>query len=97
MKKKITFRPILILFYLSLAIVQVYILNSISTYGGKLNDIDNEIRLVEDNNDILAENIASASSVTTLYNKAKMLGFVTNPPVLSLDPLPVALSSLPSN
>lgn len=98
MKKKISYKPLLIIVYLVLAVAQVYLLNSLSTYGSELNKIEKNIQVLTHENDNLQEIIASQSSVTTLFKKAQTLGLITNPPSLSLNrPIPVAFGNTSAN
>ena len=98
MKKKNIYKPLLIIIYLLLTVAQVYLLNSLSTYGSKLNKLEVDIQNLASENDNLEEAIASSSSVTTLYVKARDLGLNINPPSLSLNrPIPVAFSNSSSN
>lgn len=99
MNKKVNnFKFLLITLCIIFAIVQVFLLNSMSTYGSKLNKLDEKIRDLSVTNDILSEKIASESSVLALSLKAKELGLNTNLPALTLlGPIPVAFSNLSSN
>lgn len=88
--KKVLF----ILFFLILSACQVFLLNSLSTYGSNINNIEKDITTISQENDDIEQSIASASSVTTLDIKAKEMGFYISLPLLSLQgPIPVAFSN----
>jgi len=90
---KFHFKPIVIPLLILLAIAQVYLLNSLSTYGSRLSKLEKDINDVAKSNDALEESIASASSVTALSIKAKTLGLTVSPPYLSFqNTAPVALN-----
>lgn len=75
------------------AVVQVYLLNTYSTIGDTLSKLNQEIDTVEADNIRLNQQVASASSLSTITQKAKALGLVDNPKTLSLSsPLPLAES-----
>lgn len=96
--KQRKFKFLILGFYLVTSVLQVFLLNSMSTNGSRLNSLENDIKTVSDKNDLLEEQIASASSVTTINQKALRLGLISNLPVISINSsLPVALGDTSSN
>lgn len=92
------YKPLILGIFFFLIAVQVYLLNSISTNGSKLNVLENEITTISKENDDLEEAIASASSVTTISTKAHLIGLTVSPTSLAIqNPLPVALLDLSPN
>jgi len=82
-----------ITFIIVLSIFQVIIFNSNSTAGANLSKLLNEIEAIEKNNDIINREIARASSIATISEKASASGLITNQHIVSLTvPLPLALS-----
>jgi hypothetical protein len=76
-----------------LSIAQVFILNYNSTSGEKLRSVNIKIAEINDDNNRLVQEIASASAIATIAIKAQEIGFAPNISVLSLNsPLPIALS-----
>ena len=71
--------------------MQLFLLNSLATAGSHLTDTEAKIDQIAKENDILESQITSASSMTTIFNKAQEIGLSQNPTTLSLvAPLPVA-------
>ncbi len=83
-KVKIT----LIFMIFTVALLQVVILNRDSTSGENLVKINKEIEKVEKENIKLSQQIASASSLTTISQKAKQLGFISALKIVSLSSPP---------
>lgn len=97
-KPHIGYKPLVLGLFFIMIVVQVYLLNSISTYGSKLNVLENEITAISKENDDLEQAIASASSVTTISSKAHVMGLSLSPTALAIqNPLPVALVDLSPN
>ncbi|HCM37686.1 MAG: hypothetical protein UV61_C0002G0239 [Candidatus Gottesmanbacteria bacterium GW2011_GWB1_43_11] len=76
-----------------LLLIQVIVSNRLATSGHDITRIEQEIQTVNEENQLYAEKIASASALMAIADKAKQLGFVTpvNPIFLTRD-LPVALN-----
>ena len=77
-----------------LLFAQVIVSNRLATTGYQMNEIETDIEATSENNELLKEQIASASALTTIQIKAEKLGF--NRPVRPtfLDhTLPVALGT----
>lgn len=79
-KIKIT---LIILIFIA-AVAQVVILNRDSTAGENLVKIGSEIDQVDKENQRLSQQIASASALITISQKAKELGFVSSNKIVSL-------------
>ena len=76
---------------MTLSILQVVILNRDSTVGEEYTSLTKEIEKVEKENSRLAQQIASASALTTISAKSKEYGFGSTPKIVSLhSPLPIA-------
>ncbi len=78
-----------------LVIVQVVVTNQLAGLGADVTDIETRIEATVAENEILRQQVASASSLLLIEQKAKEQG-LTEPQAtsyLSLDPLPLALSS----
>lgn len=59
----------------SLVFTQLVFANNLATGGQKLSKVQEQIRLLEDQNTTIKAEIAKASSLTNLYTKADQLGF----------------------
>lgn len=71
--------------------VQVFILNTYSTSGEKLTRLQKEVSVVESENIVLSQKIASESAIANISSKASLLGLVHSAVPLSLSPhLPLA-------
>jgi|SRR3989344_7831237 len=72
-------------------ILQVVILNYDSTNGRQFDKISRELKEIEIANSLLSQKVASASSMLTIVNKAKLLGFNSKKAIVSLySPQPLA-------
>lgn len=81
-----------ILVIVVLSIVRVSILNSISTTGIELVNLQNDITKYKKENVLLKEEYLAVSSLTTIDKQAKSLGFVDTKAHIYLNtPLPLAL------
>lgn len=77
-----------------LASFQVMILNRSSTSGEKLATLSHEIETIEQENNQLNQEIASASAIAVLHTKAMSLGLSKSVELLTLTlPLQVALTN----
>ena len=96
-KPQSKFNLIVALAVVVLAVVQVVILNFNSTSGEQLRSLTLKILETESQNNILLQEIASASAIATISVRAKEIGFIQNKNVLSLSSSkPLALSQNPS-
>lgn len=87
---------LLVLFFVSiiiaLSVVRVAILNSISTTGIELVNLQNELTVYKKQNVLLKEEYLAVSSLNEIDKKAKRLGFVDAKDHVYLSaPLPLAL------
>lgn len=77
-----------------LLFLQVVVSNRLATAGYEISQIDTEIETTTEQNELLKEQIASASALTTLKSEAEKLGFNKSVTPAFLKPaLPVALGS----
>lgn len=78
-------------FVLILLVAQVLVSNRLATSGLKLTKIENEIQSLSEGSTDMRQKIASFSSLRTIEDKAKEMGFVvvTKPIYLAAEP-PVA-------
>lgn len=79
---------------LMLMIIQVVLSNQLATLGKRLGQLDKEVRLETDVYEALSTEVASASSLLVLRERAQLLGFVepTAKQIMSLTlEVPVAL------
>ncbi len=77
-----------------LLVFQVIISNQLATLGKKLGQLDTDVRLVADTRETLAIEVASASSLLALRERAMAEGFVepTSKQIMNLSlQVPVAL------
>jgi len=75
-----------------LGIVRITLVNSISTTGIELANLQNELQVYKKLNAILEEKYLNLASLTTIDSKAKTLGFVATKSQIYLStPLPLAL------
>ncbi|MBI2611427.1 hypothetical protein HYW54_01635 [Candidatus Gottesmanbacteria bacterium] len=82
---------VLIIMVVVLAVVQMFILNSLATKGAKLTKTEKEVEKIAKENELFQAKVASSSSMTTIFARAKLLGLVNSPETRSLtSPLPVA-------
>jgi cell division protein FtsL len=92
MKKPMILVSTIILVIVGLAVVRVAILNSISTTGIELVSLQTEVTKYKKENVLLKEEYLAVSSLTTIDQKAKALGFVDTKSHIYLNtPLPLAL------
>jgi len=98
MKTKQLKKIFIAVLFLFLVLTQLYLLNSLSTFGNKVSKLEKDLYVLVAENDKIEESIASASSVTTLSVKAKILGLNVSPPSITLNgPIPIAFSPLAGN
>ncbi len=90
-KKKIAFGFVIF----TLIGVQLYLLNSLSTYGAKLDTLEKQINEISSENDLLESQVASGSAVATIAKRSTDMGLTTSLKTLSLsEPIPVAYSRI---
>lgn len=89
-------KPIIIIISLScivlaLAVVRITLINSMSTTGVALVDLQNQVDEYKKENKLLQERYLQAASYTNVYKKAKAQGFSQSETALNLaTPLPLA-------
>ena len=59
-----------------LVVVQIVAINELAGVGGDIGSLDADIARLTDEHDVLSQQVASASSLTTLFQKAATAGFV---------------------
>ncbi|HWY79487.1 MAG TPA: hypothetical protein VNW29_03955 [Candidatus Sulfotelmatobacter sp.] len=90
-------KPLLLISFLGIIIVvlllvRISMINSISTTGIKLVDIQNEIDSYNKQNEILKVKYLQAAAYTNIASKAKKIGYVPVKSDIDLSaPLPLAL------
>jgi len=83
----------LVLVIITLSLVQVVLVNQVSTTGEELVRIEKELHAYKKENFILKEQYLEASALSTISTKAKHMGLVTAQSQLYLSiPLPLALN-----
>ena len=89
-------KPFVVIMFLgcvvvALTLVRITLVNSISTTGIKLVDIQTQIETYKKQNELLKEQYLQAASYTTIAEKAEKMGFVPAESTLDLSaPLPLA-------
>jgi cell division protein FtsL len=93
MKKPIILLGGLFAIVVVLAVIRISLVNSISTTGIALVDLQNQVEEVEKQNELLKEQYLQAASFTTISAKAKSMGFAPSKTHLNMSaPLPLALN-----
>jgi cell division protein FtsL len=91
MKKPIILLGSLFAVVVILALVRISLVNSISTTGVELVDLQTQVEGVEKQNELLKEQYLQAASYTTISKKAKGMGFAPAKSHLNMAaPLPLA-------
>lgn len=83
-KKNFKVKYSLIIFIIFLIFMEVIILNKHSTMGDMLTSLNHNINKFENENNLLSQEIASASSMIAVSQKAQEYGLVSSTKVLSL-------------
>lgn len=92
MKKPVLIITSLIITVISLSILRVALVNSISTDGIELDELQNKISYYKKENILLEEKYLEVASLVNIEYKAKSLGFVDAKSQVYLStPLPLAL------
>jgi len=90
-------KPVFIIVFLSIIVVvlliaRITLVNSISTTGIKLVDIQNQINAYKNQNELLKVQYLQAASYTNISSKAQKLGYVPVKSQVDLAaPLPMAM------
>ena len=61
----------------SLIVIEIVLVNASAGWGTKVQKIDMNIDAVQQQNNLLEQNIASASSLMTIAAKSEEMGFIT--------------------
>ena len=92
MKKPMILVGSLLFVIIALSVVRITLVNSISTTGIELVDLQNQIAKYNNDNELLQEKYLQAASYTTISAQAKKLGFVPQKSEIDMiAPLPLAL------
>ncbi len=75
---------ILPLIVVLLLVVEILVTNELAGFGRKVGDANRAIDALKEENQLLQEKVASLSSLLTVEEKARALGFTTTPTVVSL-------------
>ena len=67
-----------------LFVVEILVTNELVGFGGKVGDANRAIDALKEENQLLQEKVASLSSLLSVEEKARALGFTTTPTVVSL-------------
>lgn len=93
MKKPVLLISFLGIVIITLSVARITLVNSISTTGIKLVDIQNQIASYKKENELLKEKYLMAASYTTISAKAEELGFIQAKSQVNLSaPIPLALA-----
>lgn len=92
MKKPLFIVAFLVIVIVAELIVRISLINSISTGGIKIVDLQNQTEYYRQQNEILKVKYLQAASFTTISQEAKKLGYVPESSEIDLSaPLPLAL------
>lgn len=92
MKRPVFIISSLLFIIVVLSVTRVALVNSISTTGIELANLETEMKAQKKQNELLKEQYLQASSFTNIEAKAKELGFVeAKTQVYLSEPLPLAL------
>lgn len=67
-----------------LLVVEILVTNELVGFGRKVGDANRAIDALKEENQLLQEKVASLSSLLSVEEKARSLGFTTTPTVVSL-------------
>lgn len=73
--------PVIVVF---LFVVEILVTNELAGFGRKVGDANRAIDTLKEENQLLQEKVASFSSLLSVEEKARSLGFTTTPTVVSL-------------
>ena len=77
----IRFVPLIVVLLL---VVEILVTNELAGFGRKVGDANRAIDALKEENQLLQEKVASLSSLLSVEEKARALGFTTIPTVVSL-------------
>ncbi|MEK7543822.1 MAG: hypothetical protein AAB557_03075 [Patescibacteria group bacterium] len=78
-----------------LLVVEILVTNELAGFGKKVSQIDRSIDTLQEENQLLQEKVASLSSLLTIEDKSKALGFISSPPVITIGAQDVAFHLQP--
>lgn len=78
-----------------LFVVEILVTNELAGFGRKVGDANSAIDALKEENQLLQEKVASLSSLLSVEEKARSLGFTTTPTVVSLGYEDVAFNLQP--
>lgn len=91
MKKPFILLSTFVIIIVGLSILQVGLLNRLSTTGIELENLQSQVAKIKKENTILEEKILEASSLMNLSKEAKTIGFVeAKSQIFLTNPLPLA-------
>ncbi|MBA3723284.1 MAG: hypothetical protein H0W89_00115 [Candidatus Levybacteria bacterium] len=91
MKKPVLLLGSLFAIVVALSLVRISLVNSISTNGNALVDLQTQVEEYQKENELLKEQYLLAASLTNINAKAKSMGFVPTKSHLNMAaPLPLA-------
>lgn len=88
----IRFLPLVAVIFL---VVEILVTNELAGFGKKVAEADHAIDTIREENQLLEEKVASLSSLLTIEEKARALGFTTTPTVIPLGQEDVAFQFQP--
>ena len=88
----IRFLPLMVVLLL---VVEILVTNELAGFGGKVAQADRAVDTLKEENQLLQEKVASLSSLLTIEDKARALGFTTTPTVITIGAEDVAFHLQP--
>lgn len=79
--KALRFLPIIAILLL---VVEMFVTNELAGFGKKVAQTDHAIDALREENQLLSEKVASLSSLLTIEEKARVLGFVATPKTVTI-------------
>lgn len=83
------------IFVVLLVVVELLVTNELAGFGKRLAETDRAIEVVKEENQLIAEKIASRSSLLTISEKARDLGMTTSPVIITMGGSDVAFHLQP--
>ncbi len=78
-----------------LLLVEILVTNELAGFGRNVAETDRAIDTLKEENQLLQEKVASLSSLLTIEEKARILGFTTTPRVVTIGAADVAFQLQP--
>lgn len=78
-----------------LLVVEILVTNELAGFGRKVAQADRAVDTLKEENQLLQEKVASLSSLLTIEDKARALGFTTTPTVMTIGAEDVAFHLQP--